>query len=370
MKGDCMVRGKYVLAVLLVMLMSGISLFGCTRVSKQTSQSSIDVKSKYFSSEKVMPKARRARVTFRVDVGSFKGAKKVRMWLPYPVSNKHQAITNVGISGNYANSGIYSDGKLKNMMLYTEWTNPQVVPDISFSFDVKRSEIIKKDFPDSEETSIDPDIKDYLMPSGLVPTDGAVKETAEKIAEGKTSALAKSEAVYDYLVENYKRDDTVKGCGQGDVCGLLNSKKGKCADIHSVYVALSRSVGVPAREIFGIRIPKESEGDMTKAYHCIAEFYMPGYGWVPVDASDVLKLMLKENLKLDDPKVKDARSYFFGTQTANYVEFGTGRDITLNPPQEAGKLNYFMYPYVEVDGKALDYLSQKDFKYTVIYKEL
>lgn len=108
------------------------------------------------------------------------------------------------------------------------------------------------------------------------------------------------EAIYDYIVENFKRDDTIIKCGTIDVKNLIGIRGGKCADIHSVFVALARSSNFPAKEVFGIRIPPEPYGDMTKAYHCISFFYLPDYGWVPVDASDVLKLMLKENLTLKD----------------------------------------------------------------------
>ena len=44
--------------------------------------------------------------------------------------------------------------------------------------------------------------------------------------------------------------------------------------------------------------------------------------------------------------------YFFGSVDANRVQFSTGRDITLSPQQDGPPLNYFVYPYVEIDGKA------------------
>jgi transglutaminase-like putative cysteine protease len=128
---------------------------------------------------------------------------------------------------------------------------------------------------------------------------------------------------------------------------------GKCGDIHSVFVALARSAGVPAREIFGIRMPKGKEGDMTKAQHCWAEFYMPGYGWVPVDPSDVRKVMLERAVA--DPKdVRDIVEYFFGAVDENRIAYQSGKDLTLNPPQKGDRLLYFMYPYAEVDGKPLN----------------
>jgi transglutaminase-like putative cysteine protease len=129
---------------------------------------------------------------------------------------------------------------------------------------------------------------------------------------------------------------------------------------------MARSVGVPAREIFGIRMARES--DITDAFHCRGEFYLPGYGWVPVDPSDVRKFMLNNGLELDNPGTVRIRDYYFGAQTETYVDFYSGRDVILVPKQESGPLNYLMYPYAEIDGKPLDWFAQTDLKYTVTFK--
>lgn len=87
--------------------------------------------------------------------------------------------------------------------------------------------------------------------------------------------------------------------------------KGKCTDINSVFVALARASGIPAREIFGIRLGaadkmgKYSKGafgsadehglaNVSGGQHCRAEFYLAGFGWVPVDSADVAKMRLAE----------------------------------------------------------------------------
>jgi transglutaminase-like putative cysteine protease len=350
---------------LLVFLVS-LLIFGCEEKAKEKAEKSEGGRSKYFSSKKVTPKRKQGKVTFDISIDSFEGAKKVRLWIPYPISNEYQTITEVKVEGNYDYSGVFTEGEWGNSILYAEWKEPKEKPQLSFSFNVERSEIIKKDFP-QEEASIPPEVEKFLLSSDCVPTSGEVKDIAEEVTKGKKTILSKAEAIYDYIVENYQRDPNIKGCGAGEVSELIQKKAGKCADIHSVFAALARSVGVPFKEIFGIRMAKE--GDITGAYHCRGEFYLPGYGWVPIDASDVLKKMLKENLTLDDPEVKKTRDYFFGAQTETYIDFGTGRDITLNPPQDGERLNYFMYPYAEVDGKPLDYLSQKELKYTVTFEE-
>ncbi|MEE9583238.1 MAG: transglutaminase-like domain-containing protein, partial [Dehalococcoidales bacterium] len=205
-------------------------------------------------------------------------------------------------------------------------------------------------------------------------TTGDVKEAATEVTKGQDTVLGKAIAIYDYIVETGERDPTIEGCGIGDVEALLKNLSGKCADINPVFVAMARSVGVPAREILGTRIAKE--GDISGAYHCRTEFYLPGYGWVPVDPSDVLKFHLVNECAKDDPELIEAQQYLFGAQTETYIDFYHGRDVILNPAQDGDKLNYFMYPYAEVDGKPLAFenpghpVSQEGLEYVVTYEEI
>jgi transglutaminase-like putative cysteine protease len=351
---------KNVFIIFIIFTLISILFTGC--VEEQVSFYEM----KYKSNEQIDLKEKQGKMTFDITIRTNDTAEKVRLWAPYPVSNENQQVENITIFGNYNYSSIYSEGIFGNMILYAEWNYPQKFPNINLSFDIIRNEIFLKDFPEEEgELPVDVDV--YLLPTTLGPTDGMVKEYSDEITEGKTTILEKATAIYDYLIEKGERDPNLNFCGEGDVCQLLQLLKGKCIDFSSVFVALSRSAGVPAREILGTRIA--SEGDITGAYHCRAEFYLPNYGWVPVDPSDVAKLMLKEDLDINDTKVIEARNYFFGAQTETYIDLGRGRDIILNPEQENGPLNYFMYPYAEVNGEALDFISQEYLKYTVYFKE-
>ncbi len=321
---------------------------------------------KYQSTEDVTLKVKEGNMVFNVTIQLNETQEFARLWIPYPVSNNNQQIKDVIITGNYNYSGIYSDGEYGNMILYAEWISPKEDPYLNLYYYVQRWEIYRKNFPDQEDT-LPIELKQYLAPTNLGPTTGVVKETADVITRGQTTILGKAVAIYDYLIEYGERDVNLSFCGDGDVCKLLEDLRGKCVDFSSVFVALARSVGVPAREILGTRISKD--GDITGAYHCRAEFYLPGFGWVPVDPSDVAKLMLNEDLEIDDPKVIETRDYYFGAQTETYVDLSTGRDVTLNPEQDSDPLNYFMYPYAEVDGEPLDSISQEYLRYTVTFNQ-
>lgn len=313
---------------------------------------------------------RQAEITTKFNLNVPRDSQNVRLWIPYPVSDENQTVDDVKVEGNFTKSGIYREGKKGNMALYAEWNGPSQERILSYTFKITRKEAFKKDFSKKELPFSNDEFKEYLNATGLGPTSGKVKELAEKITKGKKTNLSKARAIYDWIVNNMRRDPDVKGCGLGDVEKLLVSMGGKCGDIHSVFVALSRSVSVPAREILGIRIPKGKEGDMTKAQHCWAEFYMPGYGWVPVDPSDVRKAMLEK--KITDPNdVNDLVKYFFGGIDESRIAYQTGRDLILNPPQKDGRLNYFMYPYAEADGKALNEdLFGFNLGYKISFKEL
>ena len=159
-------------------------------------------------------------------------------------------------------------------------------------------------------------------------------------------------------------------CGTGDVAGMLESGNlgGKCADLNALFVGLARAQGMPARDIYGLRVAPSKFGyrslgagsaDVTKAQHCRAEFYSASHGWVPVDPADVRKVILEEKpdaqLPIDDPLVKAARVKLFGAWEMNWLAFNTAHDVAL-PKAKSGKVAFLMYPQCETEAGLLDTL--------------
>jgi transglutaminase-like putative cysteine protease len=314
-------------------------------------------------------KERRAEVTYSVNLNAPADAKNVRLWIPYPMSDENQEITDVVVTGNATASGIYKEGAFGNAALYAEWKDTKGPRTLTYTFKVLRREHVTKDIPTSELPFSKTEFHKELAPTRLADLKGPEKELAEKITKGKNTNREKAFALYDWTVENMFRDPNTKGCGLGEVDTLIRTLGGKCADIHSVYTALARAVGVPSRELFGIRIPSGKEGDMTKAQHCWEEWYSPGYGWVVVDPADVRKAILEKKITLE--QAKPLREYYFGAVDESRIAIGTGRDLVLNPPQSGEPLNYFMYPYAEADGKALNEdLYGFNLGYTIRFREL
>ncbi len=310
------------------------------------------------------------RIVMEFDLSAQPQNQEAKLWIPYPFSSQYQDISDIKISGDFVEAAVYADKVFRNPTLYARWDKGADSRKLTFSFTAVRREVVRRDFPKRETPWSPKDYQRWLEPSHFGPIDGPVKTLADKITTGKTMVRTKAKAIYDWICENMYRDPSTTGCGRGDVCKLLQEPGGKCTDIHSVFVALCRAAGVPAREIFGIRLGKKETQDITKWQHCWAEFFLPGYGWVPVDPADVRKMMLKQNLKLEDAKTKEYRRYFWGAWDPFRVELARGRDLNLNPPQAAGPLNNFGYPYAEINGKPLDFYQPHTFIYKITYQQI
>jgi transglutaminase-like putative cysteine protease len=308
-------------------------------------------------------------VTIDFDLSGQEAGKEVRLWIPYPVSDDDQLISDIKISGDYSESAVYTDRENGTPILFARWDKDAKSRKMTVAFRAERQEVIKRDFPRSEPCWDSTAFKPYLKATRLGPLDGDVKKLADKLTKGKKTVLAKAKAIYDWTCSNMYRDPNTRGCGTGDVCALLQKPGGKCTDISSVYIALCRAVGVPAREIFGLRLGKKAEEDITGYQHCWVEFYAPGYGWVPVDPADVRKAMLVDNLKMEDAKTKEVRDYFWGGIDPYRIRVAVGRDVTLTPPQSGEPLNTFGYPFAQVGDRTIDWLDPANFKYKFTYKE-
>lgn len=307
-------------------------------------------------------------VTLTVDLSGQAADQDAKLWIPYPVSDSHQLISEIKVKGDFASSGIYTDRVFGTPMLYAEWPKESSKRTLTLSFAVERKEIRQTGLPTAEPAWNPADYAEYLQPTSLGPVNGEVKKLADSIVKDKKTVLGKARAIYDWVVDNMYRDPETIGCGTGDVCLLLKKPGGKCTDISSVYIALCRAAGVPAREIFSVRLSKNDQEDITTWQHCWAEFFLPGYGWVTVDPADVRKAMLVEKLELKDAKVKEYREFFWGGIDPLRVVIARGRDVVLNPPQSGQPLNTFGYPYAEVGGQAVDFYNPKGFIYNYTFR--
>ncbi len=216
------------------------------------------------------------------------------------------------------------------------------------------------------------DRAEALVPSRWIRTDGIVSTTAARVSAGAASDLERARRIYDWVVDNTFRDPAVRGCGPGDVCALLESRRlgGKCADLNGLFVGLARAAGVPAREWYGLRLGTETPvgsgaRDVTRFQHCRAEFHADGAGWVSVDPSDVRKFVLDQgDPPLDDPRVQRVREELFGSAPANWIAYNHAHDVRL-PDAPGPALPYFLVPAVHTGGAWRDALDPERVAYAI-----
>lgn len=307
-----------------------------------------------------------------------------RAWIPLPMTDVTPWQTAIGNSwsGNAAKTQIHSDGKYGAAILAAEWRDGEAAPVIEvtsrFMTRDRATDFTRPD-PKAERLSA-AEVAFYTASTDWIPTDGIVRDTAREIVMGSRSDVARARAIYEWVVDNTFRDPKTQGCGWGDVKAMLETRNlgGKCGDLNALFVGLARAAGIPARDVYGIRVAPSIHGYrslgvgapvISKAQHCRAEFFAQGFGWVPVDPADVRKVVLEEpptNLKIDDPKVVAARKRLFGSWEMNWLAYNMAHDVELpGSAVKAPKLPYFMYINGETGGERLDSLEPDGFKYEI-----
>lgn len=279
-----------------------------------------------------------------------RGEHKVRIWIPLASSDANQKVQIKRIACPLP-TRTTRDSQYGNRMLYAELRNPDgALLSCKVDYEVTRKEYSKGGYAelrqyDRESVKAPEELKRFLRPDRLVPIDGRMKELAEQNTAGKLGSVDKALALYDYVFKTVRYDKSGTGWGRGDTLWVCDAKHGNCTDFHSLYISMMRAEGIPARFEIGFPLPENSARGDIPGYHCWAEFYLYGPGWIPVDISEAWK----------NPSKHD---YFFGTLDANRVQFTIGRDLILSPRQDGPPVNYFVYPYVEVDGQPYDKLEK------------
>lgn len=307
----------------------------------------------------------------------------VQAWVPLPLSQDtdwFQTLEN-SVSGNFEKSRIVVEPVYRAAMVVATFKvgEQQPVLEVTSRFRTRDRKVEFKRGAGMQATPAE--LATYLKPTELMPTDGIVRDTAMEITGRSRTDVDKARAVYEWVVENTERNPKTRGCGIGDIKAMLEAKalNGKCADLNALFVGLLRAAGVPARDVYGIRVADSSRGykslgksgDVTKAQHCRAEFYAEGIGWIPVDPADVRKVILEEKpgLGLNDEVVREARAMLWGGWEGNWLAYNYAHDVRL-PGSAKAPVPFLMYPQAENAEGRLDALDADNFRYRIRSSEM
>jgi transglutaminase-like putative cysteine protease len=319
-----------------------------------------------------------------VNVAEPKG--RTQIWLPVPDidSDWQKSLDNSWI-GNASSARLVSDPARGVRMLHAEFAETTAAPTLVLTSRLQtRNRAV--DWTKPGKVSEDPALlRANLAPTELLPVDGIVHKTALEATRGARTDVDKVRGIYAWVVAHAHREPKTRGCGTGDIKAMLETGNlgGKCADLNAMFVGLCRSAGVPARDVYGLRLApsafgyKELGGNsagLKGAQHCRAEAFLNGYGWVAMDPADVLKVMRQETADwIKDPKnpvVAPVMTGLFGRWEGNWVGWNTAHDITLPSGAGKGTLPFLMYPNGENSSGRFDELSPDTFKYTIAAREI
>ena len=254
---------------------------------------------------------------------------EARMWLPVPGTDPFQTVELLSLSAP-GKHRFLTDRDHDNQVLFLELEPQDSGQTIEIRYQVQRRE--KACY--AEHTA---DHQKYLHLAGIVPDTTQFNAEAAQVVAGKSSDLVRARALYDHVIDKMRYIKFGDGWGQGDAVHACDSGTGNCTDFHSYFIALARSVDIPARFAIGAAIPSARNEGRISGYHCWAEFYADGKWW-PVDISE-------------GDKYSSLATYYFGHHPANRVEFSRGRNLVVEPGPVAGSINFLAYPVLEVGGE-------------------
>lgn len=278
---------------------------------------------------------RTVELTYQAEIAAIPpGARVLKVWLPVPKTDASQTIHRTAFDAPaILHPEVKREPRDGNEMRSMELLNPPPRLTVSLRIEATRREVTARP---AELTPAER--QRYLAAEPLVPTDGPIHAMAVEATKNCRSDAEKARAIYDKVTSLVTYDKSGTGWGRGDALFACTERRGNCTDFHALLIGMARSIGLPARFVMGLPLPHDPPSGQIPGYHCWAELYVADRGWVPVDSSEAAQHPAR-------------RDFYFGHLDPNRLEFSRGRQVLLSPPQQGPPLNFFIYPYAEVDGK-------------------
>ncbi|HXI02404.1 MAG TPA: transglutaminase-like domain-containing protein [Candidatus Saccharimonadales bacterium] len=287
------------------------------------------------------PEIRRTAITYNIAFGLIpKSVKRFDAWAPLPWKNDVQEISDLTMQA--PGGGTMGIEGVNGNLVFHSSSGPRGGVDFNviLRFVVERHAIRFEDLsrPPSDPPEPPKNLAIYLQGSRLAPIDAKVKSLAERVVRKGKTVQEKARAIFDYVVDNMTLSQAKDGWGEGNLQYVLDNHMGNSLDVGTLFVSLCRGAGIPARTDVGFILPRNSTSGIVSGFYAWAEFWLPGFGWIPVDPTAAIAK-------------PSARNAYFAALGADHVLMSVGRDLILNPPQEGSPLNVLIGPYAEADGK-------------------
>lgn len=169
----------------------------------------------------------------------------------------------------------------------------------------------------------------YLSPGPKIESSSPeIKAIAQNIINqvDNYDEVAIAQAAFDYTKKTLKYDLYAPSVNQGALSALENGA-GSCVEFASLFVAITRAAGVPARIVNGFAdkvAPLSKADNITNldSRHQWAEFFVEGKGWIPAD-----------------PTLSTSHTRIFGKLPTGYYVAQNYGDTPIKGKYNGGKLS-------------------------------
>src|SRR4030095_8618842 len=277
-----------------------------------------------------------------------KGAKNVGLWVSIPDDGPAQRVLDLAVTSAPGPWKIVRDKDRACRFLYVEIAKPKTdTVSTTVSFSVHREAVSYKLDPANAAPLADEQkalFADELRPDSphMEVTDQIRKIVRETCGDEKNPVTV-AEKLLNYVADNadhYSKNSKVPNCGVGDAKNCITQGGGCCTDLHSLFIAMARAAGIPARLQMGYRLQPKNVGiEADPGYRCWAEYFISGAGWVPADIVEA------------DAGDATGRARWFTGLTERRVHLNEGRNFDLPLKRNAARVNHMSIGYAEIDGK-------------------
>jgi hypothetical protein len=229
--------------------------------------------------------------------------------LLYPQENNYQSIQSIDLGKGQlqtsTNNILYTwnDGLIESKkfgytsIVQTKYARLQVKEKISFPLsanDIKNYE-------------------SYTLPTQTIDSNNPkIIKQASQLTQGEDDLFKVVFKIAYWVESNVQYDlNTLTASASQKASWVLDNKKGVCDEMTSLFVAMLRSLGIPARFVSGISYTTSDLFNENWQPHGWAEVYFPNIGWVSFDTTfgqygyvDVTHIKLRDGFDPAEPATK------------------------------------------------------------------